>query len=187
MEFTGHRIEIVLCIVYCYQARQGPVVVVVVCHNLHRSLFTCWCCVGIFGHTTIVYYAFDLVLLSSKVACFLSNKFIVKSLEIKKRSEMISLVNTDTMIENEPYSNGKCQVLPNGQITNKQTNSNNFIQSKELHNVSSRTCLDSSDSWRWLITNKNIQNLLYILLEIFLAKVGLIFTFRIYPRVGWSK
>ena len=103
---------------------------------------------GIFGHTTIVYYAFDLVLLSSKVACFLSNKYIVKSLEIKKRSEMISLVNTDTMIENEPYSNGKCQVLPNGQITNKQTNSNNFIQSKELHNVSSRTCLDSSDSWR---------------------------------------
>ena len=116
MEFTGHRIEIVLCIVYCYQARPGPVVVVVVCHNLHRSLFTCWCCVGIFGHTTIVYYAFDLVLLSSKVACFLSNKYIVKSLEIKKRSEMISLVNTDTMIENEPYSNGKCQVVPYGQI-----------------------------------------------------------------------
>ena len=71
---------------------------------------------GIFGHTTIVYYAFDLVLLSSKVAWFLSNKYIIKSLEIKKRSEMISLVNTDTMIENEPYSNGKCQVLPNGQI-----------------------------------------------------------------------
>ena len=39
----------------------------------------------------------------------------------------------------------------------------------------------------WDVELDNIQNMLYICLEIILAKVSLIFTIQIYPRVGLSK